>query len=360
MKDQRTPKARVLIVTHHDAKNGGRGGGDVAKVKQVRELLSGSCEVRVFGFRYFSDSGKLVWVLLAPYWILTLASEVLRTRWDSVYCFNQRYIVIYVWFLRLLTLRRYRIFYDVLLTWQLRSSGIYRKFRWRVEYSAIKCADTLVANSEWAREILSQGRETLLLPATVNVSVFQEQEEKRHEIRARYFTTDKDRIVGIIGPFDSEYNRPLLTFLAANIERFDDRIKFMVMGKFNERDEVRHENVIHTGYVDDYIAHLSALDAVLVVRNTPTDGPINRIVEAMAMELPVFANPIAARTIDHVTWGENIFVFEESEIARKTNELIFNDELLREAGRKARSIAKNHYAFEKFKSVICEALAESS
>lgn len=344
-----------MIVTHHDVESGGD--GDIARVKKIYNLLKDSWRARLFGFKHFSDERKHLWPILSPFWLCSLTREVLRSNWDFVYCYNQRYLVVFLKFLRSLTHRDYKVIYDAVLTWKLTSGQqILKDLRRTTEQMAGKCADLVVVVSELSEDFFSRFQSTLLIPTLVDVNIFRPKSGKRHEIRLKHKIGDNEKVVGLIGPFDSKINGYLIGFLVDNVGKFDKRIKFIAIGRGFPRNEMKNSNVILAGFVYDYVAYLSAFDAVLVVRKFPTDGAINRIIEAMAMNLPVFANPVAATTIDQATPGHDLFVFDEQEMARRVNKVIFQQKLLEQMGVNARSVVEKHYEMQRFRKDMQEAL----
>jgi glycosyltransferase involved in cell wall biosynthesis len=355
---EKTFKPRVLILTHHDIASGS--GGDIARVKSIASMLSDLCEVKLFGFRYLSSiyysKKKPLLVLLIPFWTFTLLMQIARTDWDYVYCHNQPYIVILIHLLRTLLFKQYKIFYDAILTWRyLPKSNVYKKFRGAVEQLAGICADFIIVFSESSKNFFDN-KKTLLIPTFVDTNVFKPQgKEKKLKVRSIYGMDDTDIIIGVIGPFyasDFDYNVPTLEFLQKNIRKFDKRIKFMVIGKCDRDFIVKCENIVYTGFVENYVDHLSALDGVLVIRKKPTDGAINRIVQAMAMGLPVFTNPIAAKTMDYATPNIDFFVFKEEELLNKINEIMFNKHIIERVSKNARKIVEKYYSDRIYKQKL--------
>jgi glycosyltransferase involved in cell wall biosynthesis len=339
-----------------------RGNGDLARCRKIQSLLADSFEVRLFGFRHFSDKNKLLWPFLIPYWLANFLREIIADDWNIIYCYNQRYIILFLKIMQvLLRKKRFKIIYDAVLTWNLMTPTKTVRYALRkvIEGFSGKNADLVVAVSELTRFFFkSYSSRVVLLPTLIDPNIFCFDEYGRKIFRAKYGIKENEKLLGIIGPFDTEYNKPSLEFLKRNIRRFNPSIKFMVVGRCPDELKVNNKAIIFTGFVDDYIGHLSALDAVLIIRAVPTDGAINRIVEAMAIGLPVFTNPIAFATIDHATSGKDIFVFEEDELVTKINSLIFNDKLLKDVGERARKLAKTYYAQELYKAQLLEALKQ--
>jgi glycosyltransferase involved in cell wall biosynthesis len=295
--------------------------------------------------------------VMLPYWAFMVAMKLAGKDWDFVYCYSQRHIIILAYVLRRLLFKRYKLVNDALLTWRLSpSSGFRKKFREAEERIAGKCSDIVIAVSELSRNFY--GERAVLVPTLVDTDAFRMDKWLRLKARAKYGIAEGDKVVGVVGPFVDEYNKPSLEFLRKNIGRFGKRIRFMVIGKLEGVGRVWDERITYTGYVQDYAGYLSALDALLVVRTIPTDGAINRMVEAMAVGLPVFANHMVGGAMDYGKPNKDFFVFSDGELPSRINKLMFNGRLLSQVGRNARGIAVKHYGEVKYKQKLLEALAK--
>jgi glycosyltransferase involved in cell wall biosynthesis len=128
----------------------------------------------------------------------------------------------------------------------------------------------------------------------------------------------------------------------------------MIIGHCPHR--LQSNQFIYTGYVDNYIDHISCLDCVLIPSKIPTGGPLNKIVEAMSLGLPVFTTPQGMVGLYHARPGKDILVFKEDKLVAKLNELVFNKELMAEVGNNARAAVESQYSIkahgEKLVSII--------
>jgi len=340
---------KMLMITHH---NINEGGGDVARVKKIASLLAGSFDVEMFGFGYSSKR-----LFLLPIWLGGIVRAICKKDWDFVYIYNQRYLVILVGILGRCLGRRHKLIYDAVLTWQLLPySSFYRAFRGKVEKLAGWFADGVVGVSKMSGDFFG-GKTLLVVPTLVDTDAFRRDANKRKAIRAKYDIKRTDRVIGLVGSFDNEYNKPQLEFLRKNLGIFDRRLKFMVIGRVDEGREIINQNVISTGFVDDYAGHLSALDALMVVRTIPTDGAINRMVEAMSVGLPVFANDVAGETMDWGVGGIDYYVSDGWALPIKVNRLVFDGGLMKRVGVCAKRIVREYYSEARYKSRLAEALA---
>ena len=159
--------------------------------------------------------------------------------------------------------------------------------------------------------------------------------------------------VGLVGPFLSEYdtNRNfvvssyLLEFLYKNIDKFDKRINFIVIGQCD--DKIANDRISYTGYLNDfqeYVDQLTLLDAVLVPAKFSSFGALTKVLEPMACSVPVFTTPAGLVSFDHVTPGEDMLVCDEAELVEKVNENLFDVELMESVGKNARRTVETYYS----------------
>lgn len=340
----------MLILTHH---NLAEGGGQVAKAKRVQGAFEGPWDTELLGFEDFSDTDRSTWLIRGPEWLMTLTRKVARGTFDIAYCVNSRHIVVFLYFLRVVMMKHYKIVYDTEMTWRLSvGPNTKRTIREVQERLAAACANLVAANSTSAMAFFRWTRVTFV-PNFVDCKTFKHNYAKGQELRSEYGFKDSDRVIGVVGPFNNPYNLPVLEFIRNH--QFDEGIKFLVIGSCGSEYIVRRANIVYTGYVSDYVAHLSCLDGMLVFRTVPTDGAINRIVEGMSMALPVFVNMTAFSTMDYIASGQEILAFDNNALPGKLNNLIFDKEMMGDIGRRARLAVERYYSQE----VIEERFRES-
>jgi len=153
------------------------------------------------------------------------------------------------------------------------------------------------------------------------------------------------RLIGMIGPFDSPRKSKNLHFLYDNLDRFDGRIHFVIIGHCGER--ISSQRIEYTGYLDSmaqYAICLSRLNAVLIPETIATTGPLNKIIQPMSCAIPVFTTPKGMLGLSQIEIGRDIFVFEADKLVEKVNELIFNTEILMAVGKNARKVVEQYYS----------------
>ncbi len=124
-------------------------------------------------------------------------------------------------------------------------------------------------------------------------------------------------------------------------------------------DDYKVLGVNRVGYVDKvqpYLNRASIYIAPLFVGS----GIRIKILEAMAMELPVVATPVSAEGI-HATEEEGLFLVDnERDFARKLAELTSDPERVRELGRKARKFIVENFSWEKNVRIMYDEYAKLS
>lgn len=216
-----------------------------------------------------------------------------------------------------------------------------------LERFVIGRADALIVETPFLQRYCSRfGRSGDLIPQFIDVSRFSPSPEARKRVRARYSIGEGLKLVGAVGPFDWVYNRHCLDFVHQNINSFDPRIRFLVIGRCHR--QVDHSRIIYTGEIEpfeEYMAHVQALDALLVAVNIPFTGTPGKVIEAMSCAVPVFATPQGGiGTFDALEPGKDAMVFEEGELVDKVNQLLFDEAGLEQIARRAREKVVQHYS----------------
>ena len=130
-----------------------------------------------------------------------------------------------------------------------------------------------------------------------------------------------------------------------HIRRVIPKVKFIILGG-NPTRAIRRlgrsKNVSITGYVQDVRSFLSQATACVVPLRIAR-GVQNKVLEAMAIGLPVVATSRAVEGIDAHP-GKNIIVADDPmEFAAKTVELLSDDQLQRRISQNARQLVEDKY-----------------
>lgn len=315
--------------------------GTTVRAKKIFALLNEEFNVELLGYNRF----QRIPVIRFFSYLLSLASTLIRQRFDYVYGCNDLYSFPMLKIIQ--GLFKYKIVYEAhgIQSVEFRNRKIPVIIVWLVK----RYERWVTANSDYvialSKDILAfhEGcnKNIEVITNFVDTNRYRIDKEKRREIRQRYGIAD-NVVLGVIGPFYEVHNRHSLDFLRENINRFDPRIKFMVIGRCDKK--IESNRLIYTGYVEDYIDHLASLDGVVIPHSIALSGPKTKIVEAMASGLPVFVTPAAFAGLNYATPGKDLFVVDEAELVDKIHESIFNSELIRQVGENARRTVELFYS----------------
>lgn len=132
------------------------------------------------------------------------------------------------------------------------------------------------------------------------------------------------------------------------IRRAIPQVTFLIVGR-NPTAEVRElaqdPSITVTGYVPDVRPYLERA-AVGVVPLRIARGIQNKLLEAMAMELPVVATSAAAEGIRAIASRHLLLADEAEAFAQSVVHLLRNEGLQREIGREARALVQQNYDWQ--------------
>ena len=130
------------------------------------------------------------------------------------------------------------------------------------------------------------------------------------------------------------------------ISRSSPNTKLYVVGSNPTRRikelQKKFQNVVVTGYVEDVRSFLSKA-SVFVLPARLGLGIKGKMLEAMAMGVPVVTTSVGCRGIRAVPGKDVIMADEPKEFAKKTLELLENPELQEEIGNNGRSVVEKYY-----------------
>jgi len=343
-----------------------RNDADVIRARRIAGILGKRWKVSMVFYEGLTPNiSRLQVLLLSPRWLHDLACAILKHNIVCIYCYNDRYLgflLSYI-FKKIKIKRTCKIVFDApAMPKQLKELGrgrLYIKLAPRLERFVVSHADLVIAQSKRDSEYFRQYNKNIqLIPNFIDGAKFRKRQDARDYIRRKYNFGPDDKIVGLIGPFDTVFNRSSIKFVADNIDRFDPKIKFLLIGICGEKESIRSDRVVYTGYVKDYVEHLSSLNAVVVPRRFATSAALNKIVESMLVGIPVFTTPAGVSDMDNVSAGKDLFIFEENKLVEKINKLIFDDELMRNVGMNGYLLAKKYYTKEEYATKLLEKVGD--
>ncbi|MDG7001541.1 MAG: glycosyltransferase family 4 protein [Nitrososphaerota archaeon] len=203
----------------------------------------------------------------------------------------------------------------------------------------------------------SQNKRCSLVPTPVDVETFRPDSSRRRATRTRLQLGEAFG-VGIIGPFDPFYNGPGLSYVLQHLGSLPDSAKLLVVGEYGKIKPESSDKVLFAGKVpfDEYLDLMRAMDCLIVPRTVKTHGPQSKVLEAMAVGLPVVQTSMATPPRGY-TNGKDLFVVVSiDEIFRVLASLVDDLGLRASVSEAARSLVANHYSNAQVRSMILTSL----
>lgn len=290
-------------------------------------------------------------------WNLKLIPLIIRCRFDLVYCVAD--IFGFITYYLLSKFFRYKVIFEAhaLAHKEMeQTSKVTSIFYHLLEVYIGGKANAIIALSGITYRFYRRlNKNTFFIPVFIDAKLFNNLGKKSKNAT--------EKVVGLIGPFNILPNKCQLDFLYTNLNKFDKRIRFKIIGKYDKK--LNNSRIEYTGYLEsteEYVRALCQLDALLVPVKIATFGPKNKILEAMACSLPVFTTPKGIVGLDFTKHKRDLFVLEEYELVDKLNSSIFNNELMKKIGTNARMTVERYYsktANERKLTQILEKIANS-
>jgi len=348
---------KILIVVAADLLDTN---GTTIRAQRVSNMIDAQFDVRLLGYsKSRANLPKAKLLALLPYWLVRLICTLLGNKFDCIYLCHDRYGFIIAKVLQAVC--RYKIIYEAhaVVSEEIEGMGkssLSIKFMRYLESFIARHSNYVVALSQNTFEFFSKRTANVeLVPVFLDTDHYKFNEVERVKVR-RHYGID-NILIGLIGPFDTPFNKYYLSFLGNNLDKFDKRIKFMVIGRCAMN--IQSSKVIYVGYVENYIDYLSSLDCVIIPSKVPTGGPLNKIIEAMSLSLPVFTTPQGMVGLYYIQPGKDIFVFEERELATKLSEIVFYRELMKTVGDNGHFAVENYYSEEANKRKLVALISET-
>lgn len=209
---------------------------------------------------------------------------------------------------------------------------------------ALKRASLVWYNDDSAVEMYAKNynRNSFLVSNSVDLELFHmELKQNRH------FT------IGIVGPFDAEYNLPGLEYVLGNLNRLPEgsQLKVIGSGPYRIRGD---ERVVFLGELKagEYRTVLRNLDVLIVPRFKKTTCPQSKVLEAMASCIPVIQMDQSMPPRDSKNASSIFVVSKMDDMFMLLNLLSESPNLRRSIGFEARKAIEKNYSIEKAKEAM--------
>ncbi|MFW6048525.1 MAG: glycosyltransferase [Candidatus Natronoplasma sp.] len=159
----------------------------------------------------------------------------------------------------------------------------------------LKLADTVIVISEKIKkEALRKGcpsNKIYLIPQPIDTERFSPaSKEEKDSLRNELDIPLNKKIVIYVGRLSEEKGLPILEKAIARLEEKDILFCLIGSGEYGPRLEKKYPNLVRfEGFVEQNHIHTYYKAADLLVHPSPLEGVPNTILEAMSVEIPVFA-----------------------------------------------------------------------
>jgi len=332
--------------------------GITVRAKRIDDLLCEKLKVVLISSKNERFDNNIILVKESFLWMFRLIPKLVSQNFDCVYCSSDYFgfLVCYP-FSKIFS---YKIIYEAhgILSEETKERGSSKfiiKLCQLLENFVIIHADYVIALSKDILKYYSKYNKNIeLIPVFIDEDIFTKDDSKSTNL------SDSNIIkkIGVIGPFNMPSNKYALDFVYEHLDEFNKNIQFIIIGNCN--NHISSKKVMYTGYLTftDYLKQLQCLDAVIVPSKIATSGPLNKILEPMACSLPVFTSPKGITGIDYAKPGDNVFIFENSELVYNINKLIFNADLMKKVGQNARDTIEKYYSKRNNRKLLIKVISK--
>lgn len=172
---------------------------------------------------------------------------------------------------------------------------------------------------------------------------------------------EKGNYVGFLGALNVTHNEEAVRNFIINIFpcilKKDPNVKFIVIGGGASDSLLSYasENIVFLGRVDDIRDYLTQLK-VFVCPMTFGSGIKTKVLEAMAMGIPVVLTSIGAENIDAVNFRDWIVTDNNEEFADNVIQLLKDEKLMKSIGKAGRDFVETNWTWDKASEALEEAM----
>jgi glycosyltransferase involved in cell wall biosynthesis len=176
--------------------------------------------------------------------------------------------------------------------------------------------------------------------------------KSRQRVRSSLGIGTEEKIIGVIGPFHA-FNKPSITFVKDNINRFLANARFLMIGDISPADKFYHDRVRFVGRVDDLYGYISACDCVLIPRFVHHGSPMGKMVNAIACGVPVVTNDLEGMKLQP---GKDVVLGSLEELPSLVNQLLADGRLALEIGLNGQKHIQEYYSMKQFREPLIKFL----
>ncbi|MBW3000003.1 glycosyltransferase family 4 protein [Candidatus Woesearchaeota archaeon] len=224
-----------------------------------------------------------------------------------------------------------------------------------------KCTLLLVPSKNIAQHLKEQGIKTKKAIIHLGTKVGQFVPPKDKEEAKEIVKIDpKLKVIGYCGRISKEKNLPTLCKAFMRLRKKHKNIFLLIVGDGDRKEieEIVKNNYKITGFVEDVVPYLQAMDVFVLPSLTETTSLAT--LEAMSCGLPVIATPVG-HVKDYIESNYNGYLFPRENVdilVKKIERLLGNKELRKAIGMIARKTVQVKYSWKKTASQIKKVLEE--
>jgi glycosyltransferase involved in cell wall biosynthesis len=322
--------------------------GTTVRAKRILKVLEGRYDISLItrgnshekaGWKSSTEI-EIIEPINTKFWNIKITPFLFKRRFRIVYCSNDWFGFFTYWAFRWFF--HYKIIFEAhsILSKEQEEIGSFpaKIATYRImERFIIKHSDFVIVLSNDTYDFYRALNPNIqIVPVFINDFSLKNEQIKKS-------TNNKNKLIGLIGPFNNIFNNYSLEYLYKNIHRFNEGIQFLVIGECAER--INNQRITYSGFlnVNEYIEKLQSLDAVLLCMRKSTFGPLNKILEPMFLGIPVFTTPAGFVGLDHIERGKDIIVCEENRMPEIMNNLIFDEDIMTKISLNAKINSSKYY-----------------
>jgi len=334
--------------------------GDVEYAAALVRMLESSFDAKLYCFEGHDYMRPRVHYYMGlPKWLFQFTTNLVKN-WGIIVIVNHLGVSFWCAWIKLVFKRKYKVVPYVdnaEAISRVRYAGVsnllnyfLNLFMWRFIFAQCKF---ILANRNGVPHSIFLSWHSLGLPGIlVDTEQIARGAKSRQRVRSSLGIGTEEKIIGVIGPFHA-FNKPSITFVKDNINRFLANARFLMIGDVSPADKFYHDRVRFVGRVDDLYGYISACDCVLIPRFVHHGAPMGKMVNAMACGVPVVTNDLEGMKLQQ---GKDVVLGSLEELPSLVNQLLADERLALEIGLNGQKHIQEYYSMKQFREPLIKFL----
>jgi len=334
--------------------------GDVEYAAALVRMLESSFDAKLYCFEGHDYMRPRVHYYMGlPKWLFQFTRNLVKNG-GIIVIVNHLGVSFWCACIRLVFKRRYKVVpyvNNIETISRVRYTGEFKQlnyflnlFMWRFTFA--QCKFILANRNDVLKGIFSSWHSLGLPVVLVDTEQVEGGTKSRQRVRSSLGIGPEKKLVGVIGPFHAN-NKPSITFVKDNIDRFSTNTQFLMIGDVSPADKFYHDRVRFVGRVDDLYGYISACDCVLIPRFVHHGAPMGKMVNAMACGVPVVTNDLEEMKLQP---GKDVVLGSLEELPSLVNQLLADERLALEIGLNGQKHIQEYYSMKQFREPLIKFL----